>query len=493
MCYSEFNDIIQDIAAMDADVITIETSRSQMELLDAFADFKYPNDIGPGVYDIHSPRVPSTEEMVNLLRKAKSDNTISAYEDMFGAPYDFNKCPIAPLGIKVVAHIPPAERASWAQHGIIGFYVGPAPEHYRCYQIYIPSTKGIRVSDCLEWFPADILTANIDAKIAALPLLPPNLNNDCAKQRVLTSDINPHVTTGPKQRVLPVDNKTQLVNPKRQRLTNQYLELSPREINTLSKRTISKLNMRFVDDKDSNDIAYGIITKVVKHKKSNKLQYQYYNDHDFDEPPKDKNDYSYINIKYCLDNCKFEKVKPLIASLATYINAENKVYNLGSLLSKTQRRNKIRRQRPRLEWYQKLNRHVNSAISAVTLHLDPFNNYSALTAINLNKDGSLLTARSALNGPDKEEWLTVFGEEIDRLIDTKTAKFVHRHQIPSGKPISYYNPQLKVKMKDGKLVKRVRGTIGGDKLPYSGPSSAQTAALETVRILLNAIVSEEPK
>ncbi|HMR19214.1 MAG TPA: 5-methyltetrahydropteroyltriglutamate--homocysteine S-methyltransferase, partial [Sphingobacterium sp.] len=73
MCYSEFNDVIEHIAAMDADVITIETSRSQMELLDAFAgDFKYPNDIGPGVYDIHSPRVPSTEEMVELLRKAKA-------------------------------------------------------------------------------------------------------------------------------------------------------------------------------------------------------------------------------------------------------------------------------------------------------------------------------------------------------------------------------------------------------------------------------------
>ncbi|WP_164109456.1 MULTISPECIES: 5-methyltetrahydropteroyltriglutamate--homocysteine S-methyltransferase [Sphingobacterium] len=72
MCYSEFNNVIKDIAAMDADVITIETSRSQMKLLNAFAgDFKYPNDIGPGVYDIHSPRVPSTDEMVDLLRKAK--------------------------------------------------------------------------------------------------------------------------------------------------------------------------------------------------------------------------------------------------------------------------------------------------------------------------------------------------------------------------------------------------------------------------------------
>jgi 5-methyltetrahydropteroyltriglutamate--homocysteine methyltransferase len=70
MCYSEFNDIMEHIAKMDADVITIETSRSQMELLEAFARFKYPNEIGPGVYDIHSPRVPSVEEMMHLLEKA---------------------------------------------------------------------------------------------------------------------------------------------------------------------------------------------------------------------------------------------------------------------------------------------------------------------------------------------------------------------------------------------------------------------------------------
>jgi len=70
MCYSEFNDIISAIAKMDADVISIETSRSQMELLNAFVNFKYPNEIGPGVYDIHSPRVPSTEEIEQLLQKA---------------------------------------------------------------------------------------------------------------------------------------------------------------------------------------------------------------------------------------------------------------------------------------------------------------------------------------------------------------------------------------------------------------------------------------
>ena len=70
MCYSEFNDTIAAIAAMDADVITIETSRSRMELLNAFEDFEYPNEIGPGVYDIHSPNIPSVEAMVQLIEKA---------------------------------------------------------------------------------------------------------------------------------------------------------------------------------------------------------------------------------------------------------------------------------------------------------------------------------------------------------------------------------------------------------------------------------------
>lgn len=70
MCYSEFNDIIARIADMDTDVITIETSRSDMELLDAFDAFKYPNEIGPGVYDIHSPNIPTKEHIVALLEKA---------------------------------------------------------------------------------------------------------------------------------------------------------------------------------------------------------------------------------------------------------------------------------------------------------------------------------------------------------------------------------------------------------------------------------------
>lgn len=71
MCYSEFNDIIKAIANMDADVITIETSRSDMELLDVFEQFSYPNEIGPGVYDIHSPNIPDTEQIIALIKRAQ--------------------------------------------------------------------------------------------------------------------------------------------------------------------------------------------------------------------------------------------------------------------------------------------------------------------------------------------------------------------------------------------------------------------------------------
>src|SRR6266581_1844525 len=73
MCYAEFNDILAAIAALDADVITIETSRSDMELLEGFGEFRYPNEIGPGVYDIHSPRVPDSRDMEKLLEKAERD------------------------------------------------------------------------------------------------------------------------------------------------------------------------------------------------------------------------------------------------------------------------------------------------------------------------------------------------------------------------------------------------------------------------------------
>ena len=87
---------------------------------------------------------------LNIMRTSSAG--LSAWSALHG-PVDFNKTPIAPLGIKVVAHVPADRRASWANHRDVGFYVGRALEHYRCYKVWITKTKDFRISDCLAWFP----------------------------------------------------------------------------------------------------------------------------------------------------------------------------------------------------------------------------------------------------------------------------------------------------------------------------------------------------
>ena len=142
-----------------------------------------------------------------------------------------------------------------------------------------------------------------------------------------------------------------------------------------------------------------------------------------------------------------------------------------------------------MEWYQKLPLRADSAIEQ-HVNITSSSLFQALSSIDLNADGSRLTATSALNGPDRDKWLIKFGEEIMRLLTSGTGTFIRRAEVPAGKSVAYANPQLKFKTKNGEQVMRVRMTIGGDQLPYSGPTAAQTAALEVIRLLLNALVSE---
>jgi hypothetical protein len=535
--------------------------------------------------DLWSDYTAQIEETLNLLRRGRSGK--SSWEDLFG-PRDFNAVPLAPIGIKVVAHVPPSERASWAQHGLIGYYIGPAHEHYRCYRIWIPATKAIRVSDCCEWYPADILSASMDEKLAALPLLPPPSN----LQRVETPPMekgreqrvapNPAAPTVPAPNLFPANttankpvqlqhnqvpantiaskpvqlqhnelpanttatkpvqlqhnqvpantiaskpvqlqhnelpantiaNKpvqsqqtnqhpaditatdpVQLQHNKRRRSPGYYRALTPAELNKLPREIFRKIGQQFIDNEDPDDSTSGIVADVVKHTKSKKLHFKVYDDKLFtDGPPSDKMDFSYLVVSWAIKACRFHKAKKSIshlAALAQVIHAEQLLYNFGTT-SSARRKQRRQRQRPRLEWYQKLPLRANSAIEQHA-NITTASLFEALSSIDLCADGSRLTATSALNGPERDEWLAKFAEEIMRLITSGTGTFVRRSEVPAGKSVAYANPQLKIKMKNGKLEKRVRMTIGGDQLPYAGPTAAQTAALEVIRLLLNALVSE---
>jgi hypothetical protein len=96
--------------------------------------------------------LPQAELTLNLLRASRVDPTISAYEAING-PFDYNATPLAPPGCKIVVHEKPGQRASWDPHGVIGWYLGPAMEHYRCYKCYIKKTQAERISDTVEFFP----------------------------------------------------------------------------------------------------------------------------------------------------------------------------------------------------------------------------------------------------------------------------------------------------------------------------------------------------
>jgi hypothetical protein len=89
---------------------------------------------------------------LNLLRSSRLKPRLSAEEHLNGT-FGFNRTSLAPLGTKVIIHKKPAERRSWAPHGQDGWYVGHAPEHYRCYQIFVTATAATRVSDTVEFFP----------------------------------------------------------------------------------------------------------------------------------------------------------------------------------------------------------------------------------------------------------------------------------------------------------------------------------------------------
>jgi hypothetical protein len=118
--------------------------------------------------------------------------------------------------------------------------------------------------------------------------------------------------------------------------------------------------------------------------------------------------------------------------------------------------------------------------------------FHACTALDLNEDGTRLTSASSLKGPDKVLWEKAHGEEIVRLIESKTGRFIYRHEMPADRQAAYYNPQCKIKIKpDGSIQRRIRGTIGGDKVHYPGVTAAFVAHLETIRLQINAAVSED--
>ena len=123
--------------------------------------------------------VPQCVLSLNLLRKSRINPRLLAYAQLEGA-FDFNKTPLAPVGNKVIIHEKPTSRPPWSPHGVNGWYLGPAMEHYRCYRVWARDTRSERIADILAWLPALVempKTSLADAALIAAQQLTAALRN----------------------------------------------------------------------------------------------------------------------------------------------------------------------------------------------------------------------------------------------------------------------------------------------------------------------------
>ena len=175
--------------------------------------------------------------------------------------------------------------------------------------------------------------------------------------------------------------------------------------------------MQFTDDDDPDDIATGTVVSIVRHKKSRKLSFKYWDHNVLDQEPTVATSFEYIDVTYATSHCKWSKQRPVALIAAADYPLQNQGPSRSSI-------RKARKRNAYVPWYHKLHLRANSASMSTS---QAYFDFHACTALDLNEDGTRLTSASALKGPDKVLWEKAHGEEIVRLIESQTGRFTHRH------------------------------------------------------------------
>lgn len=394
--------------------------------------------------------LPQIELTLNLMRGSAFSPHVSAWHSLHGT-FNFSNTPIAPLGMKIVSFDPPDVRDSFAPHGVSGFYVHPALRHHRCYGVYIPSTASLRITGQLSWHPSSPYrlpgAAPVDELLACLTSL------RAAFLQLVTTHPNMH--TGRRPLALEHPTITQALDL----LTSVFAPSVPPDP-SLPTPSDHVTPLREASPVPSSPVR--------------------------SDPPR-----------------VAPPALPLVAPTASpraATPASPRVTTPASPRVPTPAS-------PRVE--SPVMPQLDSPVSFAPIRLDfsdsafispPVQHLSArsfaasvqqVDAFAMDANNKPLTYRTALKGPDAVSWRQAEHEEFIRLIEhTKTMCFIAPQSKPRERICSYYNPQVKLKIKAGARVYRVRGTYGGNITDYAGLRSSGTADLQTVKLLLNAAVSE---
>lgn len=372
-------------------------------------------------------RVLPQLELTVNLLRESDLNTNVSAYESVCGPFDLSAHPIAPIGMQVAIHNKPAQRTSWGTHAQRGYYLGPALKHFRCHRVFVTTTQSERISDTLQWFPHTELPQTVDAPLLSL------------SQRI--TDLTEHI-------------KTQALSPSLLSPTDK--EHLPSSIATLSQELRSLLDALITHTRAEQRVESSPSPPTVS-------------------PPPDATQ-SLATQPHREQRVRIHLTPPGLSLPPTRAVPTEPVtvpqpYNLRSTPTFTTR----------------------LSIDLSSPHLThQCVHYSASLSLDPNAIPQPESYRHAMAGPDREHWIRAHSEEFVRLVETtQCMRFVPFSAKPANETATYYNPQVKLKMKNGQLDYRVRGTVGGDRVQYDQYRSSFTASLSTVKLLLNAVVSEQ--
>ena len=393
--------------------------------------------------------LPQAEITLNHLRLYTANPKFSAYEGIYKRKYDFKAHPLAIAGTKIVIHDKPSNRGSWAPHGVDGFYLGPALQHYRCWRVYCTLTDSVRVTDTIAWFPAplkmpgsspfELATAAITDLSSAIRALIPTANAAQHHLAITNVETATAVLTELVQMYQPQNIAPIIAHPP----TSSTPGVSPEPIPPVA-------DQRVTPDMPPPGL-------LPLHKQS--------------VPP--------ASSARMTRNQRKADDKVQLSRIDEATRQEDLLRGQALAASNTRKVAAVKTVRKLPRWIKSRQRHHQ-----LQGH--------AFAALNLTDDGRPLTLTLAKAGPDVADWIRAEEEEIDRLFGTGTAIPRQPNEQPPDrrKDTSYYNPQVKEKTDEaGNKTRRVRGTIGGDRIKYPGEVTARTAELESVKVLLNSVVS----
>jgi hypothetical protein len=381
--------------------------------------------------DLMDHYVEQAEITVNLLRASAVTPCISAYQQVCGV-YDYCAHPFAPLGTKVVAFESPAQRQTWAAHGVEGWYIGPALDHYRCFSIYINHTHAVRITDTVAWHPVAYVMPDVNG-IEAMAIL--------AKELVTT--LKALHDTPPTWFISGHPSTDQISTS-----THEALSLL-RDIFPTS--TTSGGSQRVQLPADVTPLDHGSQRVIT------------------DAPLPNPNTTMMPQRPRTRNQCRA---------------AHNQLYFLRRLQEEAHRDDRM------------TTAGTSYGRSLYPMrHTCPVDFRRLFTAVDMDTAGAVLKYKAALKTDDKDHWESAACDEFRRLITSGTGKFISHSALPRNRKASYYNPVIKSKTDrtTGIRTFRVRGTFGGDLLTltdYPGEVTANTADLTTIKILLNATISD---